>query len=182
MSGINLLPWRTWRRQRAVRGLQWMVLVSLLLGGVLAVAAAVQLDQWLAGHEQENARLDERINGLEGPLAAVEALRTERAALLAQDRELQRLDSRRQPFADLLARLAEIVPEHVRLDSLLLTSDALSLSGVARSGSEVAQLLRTLGQSPELDVPDLREVKSSVAGERFQMTAGLRQHLIPDPS
>ena len=182
MSAINLLPWREWRRARAVRRLQWALLVALLLGGVFTAVAAIQLNHRLEGHLRESVRLSERISGLQDALTAVDALRARRDALLEQGRELQALQARRQPAENLLARLTEIVPAHVRLDRLQLTADELSLTGLARSGGEVAQLLRNLGRSPELEVPDLREVKSSLAGERFQMTAGFRQLSAPDRS
>lgn len=172
MSGINLLPWREWQRQRAVRQLQWALLATVVTGAVVLLAMAVVLDRRLDAHLRENAAASERISGLDGALADIALLVVRRDDLLGQQAEL--LDLQRQPGADLLARLMRLVPENVRLDGLQLSRDELRLSGFARSGSDVAQLLRNLGQAPGASAPELQDITSTRAGERFQVLLGFR--------
>lgn len=174
MHAVNLLPWREWRRQRAIRTFQYGLLAAVLLGGLLVVVAVALLNQRLGAQLKENSRLDERTAGLDGPVAEVEGLVARRDELLKQRNELQALQRQGQSGAELLTHLTRIVPAQVRLDGLQLAGDELRLSGLARSGTDVAHLLRNLGQSPGLSAPDLQEVKSSSQGERFQIVVSLR--------
>lgn len=172
MSAVNLLPWREWQRQRAVRQLQWALLAAVVAGAVVLLVMAVVLDRRLAAHLRENAAATERISGLDGALADIALLTVRRDDLLGQQAELR--DLQRQPGADLLTRLMHLVPENVRFDGLQLSRDELRLSGFARSASDVAQLLRNLGQTPGVAPPELQDVTSTRAGERFQVLLSFR--------
>ena len=74
MSGINLLPWREWRRRRAIRYWQGMLSGSLLLGALLSLLGVVLMDQRLERQIAANVRLDERITGLAAGLEQVLSL------------------------------------------------------------------------------------------------------------
>lgn len=172
MSGVNLLPWREWQRQRAVRHLQWALLMAVVSGAVVLLAMAVVLDRRLEASLRDSAVASERISGLDGALAEIATLTSRRDELIGQQAEL--LDLQRQPGTELLTRLMRLVPENVRLDGLQLTRDELQLSGFARSGSDVAQLLRNLGQTPGARAPELQAVTSTRGGERFQVLLSFR--------
>ena len=118
MSGINLLPWREWRRRRAIRYWQGMLSGSLLLGALLSLLGVVLMDQRLERQIAANVRLDERITGLAAGLEQVSALRSRHAALQAQWNLLQGLRWRQASGGDLLFRLMEIVPAGARLSEL----------------------------------------------------------------
>jgi len=179
MPGINLLPWREWRRRRAIRYWQGLLCVSLLLGALASLLGSAWLDRHLERQSGVNDRLVQRIAGLAGDLEQVSALRERRDELLGQWNELQRLRDKGQSAGDLLLRLMEIVPPGAWLDELQLADGELRLSGLARGGAEVAQLLRNLRQAPGLGAPDLQEVVSSPAGERFRVLVSLQS---PEPS
>lgn len=174
MPGINLLPWREWHRRRAIRYWQGLLCASLLMGALISLVAGTLLDRHLDRQSGFNARLAERIVGLAGDLEQVSVLRERRDELLGQWNELQRLQEKGQSAGDLLLRLMEIVPPGARLDELQLTDGELRLSGFARGGAQVAQLLRNLRQAPGLGAPDLQEVVSSTAGERFRLLVSLQ--------
>lgn len=174
MHEVNLLPWRQWEHQRTVRRWQCTVLVALILGALLMLAGTDQLNQRLSEQLRENSRLDERLAGLEVPLAQAAAMQDRLQRLIEQRHELDALQRQRLAAADVLALLARAVPAQVRLDGVQLTGDQLSLSGVARSGREIAQLLQALERSPGMGAAELREVERSAAGERFQIVISLR--------
>lgn len=174
MTGINLLPWREWRRRRAIRCWQGALCASLLVGALAALVGSVWLDRHLARQSGVNERLVQRIAGLSGDLERVSVLREHRDELLGQWNELQRLRDTGQSAGDLLWRLMEIVPPGARLDELQLADGELHLSGLARGGEEVAQLLRNLSQAPGLGSPDLQELASTSGGERFRLLVRLQ--------
>ena len=173
MAGVNLLPWREWQRERSVRRLQLALLAAVVSGAMLALATAILLERQLGDYLREGAATSERITGLETVLADVAALKARRDGLLEQRAGL--LELQRQPGIDLLTRLMHLVPEQARLDELHLTREELRLSGFARSGGDVAQLLRNLAQAPGVQTPELQEVTSTRGGERFQVLLGLRE-------
>lgn len=173
MAGINLLPWREWRRQRAIRRWQGALLGSLLAGTLLSLLGITLVSQRLERRLEANARLAERIAGLAEDLEQVARLRERGDALQAQWVELQALVRQQGTGGDLLFRLMEIVPEGARLSEVHWTDHELRLSGLARTGSDVSQLLRNLGQAPGLGAADLQELVSSPAGERFRLLVSL---------
>ncbi|OLS64041.1 PilN domain-containing protein [Pseudomonas putida] len=173
MAGINLLPWREWRRQRAIRRWQGLLLASLLAGTLLSLLGVALVSQRLERQLEANARLSERIAGLSEGLAQVALLRERGEVLQAQWTELQGMVRQQGVGGDLLFRLMDIVPPGARLSELQLSEGELRLSGLARSGSDVAQLLRNLGQSPGLGAADLQELVSSPTGERFRLLVSL---------
>ncbi|MDR0276692.1 MAG: PilN domain-containing protein [Paucimonas sp.] len=174
MPGINLLPWREWRRRRAVRCWQGALCASLLVGVLVALLGSVWLDRRLEWQSGVNDRLAQRIAGLSGDLEQVALLRELGDELLGQWNELQRLRDKGQSAGDLLLRLMEIVPPGARLDELQLADGELRLSGLARGGEDVAQLLRNLSQAPGLGAPDLQELVSASGGERFRLLVRLQ--------
>ncbi|MHA6198433.1 PilN domain-containing protein [Pseudomonas wadenswilerensis] len=179
MPGINLLPWREWRRRRAIRYWQGLLCAGLLLGALVSLVAGAWLDRQLERQSEANTRLAQRVAGLAGDLEQVSALRERRDELLGQWEEVQRLRDKGQSAGHLLLRLMEIVPPGAWLDELQLVDGELRLSGFARGGAEVAQLLRNLRQSPGLGAPDLQELVSSPTGERFRLMVSLQS---PEPS
>lgn len=173
MTDVNLLPWREWQRGRDVRRLQYGLLAALVTGALMTMVMAVWLDGRLGVQLQESVLLDEQIASLHAALTEVEALNARNADLVEQQRELQALAS--QPASTLLGRLMYLVPDQVWLDSLQFTRQELRLTGLARSGPDVAQLLRNLGAEPGVGKANLNEVKSTIAGERFQLSLTLQE-------
>lgn len=173
MAGVNLLPWREGRRQRGIRCWQGLLLGSLLAGALLALFGVVLAGQRLARQVEANVRLDERIAGLAEGLGQVATLRERSAALQAQWRELEGLRRQHGSIGEVLFRVMDSVPAGARLSDVQLADGELRLSGVARSGGDVALLLRNLRQAPGLGAPDLQELVSSAEGERFRLLVGL---------
>lgn len=175
MSGtINLLPWREWRRQRSVRQLQGLLLAVVLLGAGIVLLLDQHADYRLAQQGQANATLRDAIAGLEGPLAELDDLVAQADALLERAQGLEAVQHAVSPGAHVLRPLATQVPQGLQLTLLTLEGTALRLEGVSQGRAAVTQLLRNLGQIPGLAELRLQEVKATVAGEVFQLTAQVR--------
>lgn len=171
---INLLPWREWRRQRSVRQFQGLLLAAVLLGAVIVMLLDWHAGSRLAQQGQANATLRDAIAGLEGPLAELADLVAQGDALLERAQGLEAVQHAASPGAHVLGPLATQVPQGLQLTLLTLEGTALRLEGVAQGRAAATQLLRNLGQVPGLAEVRLQEVKATVAGEVFQLTAQVR--------
>lgn len=172
MGEVNLLPWREWQRLRSVRRWQAAMLACLAGGLLLALVLAAALGQRLQHWVADNERLERGMAGLAEGLEHVVALKARGNELQAQLDGLSVLQAQRTFAGDLLSRLMAIVPPGVHLEELKWAEGELQLSGLARSGADVAQLLRSLRQSPGLDAADLQTLTSTREGERFRLQAG----------
>ncbi|MBV6289156.1 PilN domain-containing protein [Pseudomonas aegrilactucae] len=172
--GLNLLPWREWRRQRGVRQLQGLLLATLLLAIVGLVLLDRQASRRLALQGLANAQVSDAIARLQAPVAQVNGLAAQGDALLQRAQVLEALQHAASPGAQVLGLLARRVPPGVQLTALALEGNALRLEGVAQGRASVTRLMSNLGQSPGLADIRLQEVKATATGEVFQMSAQVR--------
>ncbi|MDU9389547.1 PilN domain-containing protein [Pseudomonas sp. zfem002] len=179
MGEVNLLPWREWQRLRAVRRWQAALLGCLVSGLLLTLVLAALLSQHLERWRTDNQVLETRITGLAEGLAQVAVLRERGEDLQVQLEALRELQAQRTSGSDLLSTLMAIVPAGVRLEELTWADGELRLTGLARGGADVAQLLHHLRMSPGLGMADLQALTSSSAGERFRLLAGRRTGTAP---
>ncbi|MHC6227862.1 PilN domain-containing protein [Pseudomonas sp. X10] len=174
MLRLNLLPWRERRRQAAVRRFQASVIGVM----VLALCGVMVLDhlsrqrlqqQALANmaRQEDLSRLDSRIEQLAAMGDALAALRTQQAALV-QLREGQGQAS------ELFAQIEAASPPGLYLTAMDLQGDQLRLTGLATSGSLVAQFVRHLQSSLLLRDVDLQQIKSGPQGDGFTLSAQMR--------
>jgi type IV pilus assembly protein PilN len=146
MIRINLLPYRTQRRQTKI--LQHLV-VAL---GVVFVAAALvftvdlietseltTLEDKFSELKIQNAQLQKRI----GKIKDLDNLRADVERKLELVEELQK---GRFYALVTLSKLATIIPENVWLQSIATTEETLTISGLGESNKAVANFMRALDQ------------------------------------
>lgn len=167
---INLLAWRTRRRQRRLR--LW---AGLFVGGVVAVGAATLLWLWLLIQAQaqwtaraEGAQLQQRAQA--SRLANIAALK-QRIETLRQ--QVERRVARRTSLAawePRLLALAEYTPSVLWFTNLTLTEKSLLLQGKARNPEAIAALQQSLRQLPGFPASEMGETaKESHREWRFSI-------------
>lgn len=171
MRRINLLPWREWQRQRALRRFKAALLVCALAGAVAVLIGDRLVRAEQARQQLASDALREDISALDQQLERLAQLTSQRDELAGQVNAIEALRADRQPLAEWLALLGRWVPYGVRLTGVQLLGAQLQVTGVARSGLEVAQLLEGLARLPGVAAPTLKEIKATPAGEQFQLTA-----------
>lgn len=171
MRKVNLLPWRDWQRQRAIRHLQGLLFAGVLLAGVGVLLADRYLRHATQREHLASATLQADFRLFEQRLAQVGTLDARRLSLIAQLDAIEALRARRLPLEHWLQRLGQQLPTGVQLGVLQLQGERLSLSGLAESGPQVARLLERLTQLPRVATPVLQEVSATAAGEQFQLSA-----------
>lgn len=146
MIRINLLPYRTQRRQTKI--LQHLI-VAL---GVIFVAASLvftadliksseltTLEDQFSVLKTQNAELQKRI----GKIKDLDNLRADVERKLELVEELQK----GRFFALVtLSRLATVIPENVWLQSISTTDGTVTISGLGESNKAVANFMRALDQ------------------------------------
>ncbi len=191
MIRINLLPHREERRKQRQKDFVAMLLLSAILGALVAIGVATYFSSQLSEQEQrnnfiktENARLDTEIK-------EVANLKQEIEALKARQQAVEDLQSDRNQPIYLMDELAQQVPEGVYLKSIKQDAQRVSLSGYAQSNERVSELLRNLGSnSPWLERPDLVEIRSVSLSQgkdakrvfEFSINAGIKRPRDNDPS
>lgn len=171
MRKVNLLPWRDWQRQRAIRQLQGLLCVSLLLGGVGVLLADLYLRHATQREQQASATLQADFRLFEQRLAQLGTLDARRRQLIAQLDAIEALRAHRLPLEHWLQQLGGQLPAGIQLGVLQVQGERWSLSGLAESGPQVARLLEHLAQVPGLVAPTLQEITALAAGEQFQLSA-----------
>ncbi|MFK8330673.1 PilN domain-containing protein [Pseudomonas sp. BJa5] len=165
---MNLLPWREQRLQRRIRHLQ---------GGMLGVGLVALLVIWrvdacareaLLRQARDDATTRQVIEALDAQLEQLAQHKAAQEQIRDRVEVLEQLQAGRLSRVALLERLADAVPQGVYLTALTAQGQRLRLTGVADSGSLIAQLLRNL--SSELGDADVHQIKAVDAGEAFELS------------
>lgn len=166
MIRINLLPHREEKRKQ--RRQQFFVVSALMV----AMGAAVGLlgHTYMAGNierqERKNAIFEAEIASLDKEIAEIKRLREQIDALVGRKQVIESLQGNRAEAVYVFNELVRRMPEGVYLRGLKQTGTRVALSGYAQSNSRVSHLMRGLDESPQLELPDLVEVKSAIKEDR----------------
>jgi type IV pilus assembly protein PilN len=170
MARINLLPWRTERRNQRQRDFYAML-------GVAAAAAVLFWLLWgyvmglrIDDQDSRNTYLKDQIHKLDEALVEVKSLETTRDNLKARKEIIEKLQAGRAQMVHMFDELVKTIPDGVRLLSLKQSGDVLTLQGVAQANGTVAAYMRNLDASPWLKSSDLQktEVKGTDQHNRYE--------------
>lgn len=161
MININLLPWREERKK--TQQIQFFVFAGIGLGIVLCalglwnMTIQSKIDTRLA----QNILLKNEISMLDGKLASIKNLKEEKAQLLARIRTVQHLQDTRVKTVKLLEGITKAVPEGLFLTELSRKEDRVVIEGNATSNSQVAQFMRNIENTEELESPVLSVIQAN---------------------
>lgn len=171
MTRINLLPWREERKER--RRKYFLVFLFAVAGvAALAVWLADQvIDRAIDRQMTRNSQLSREVTGLDSRIKAIDGLHEQREQLMERMKVLQDLESDRSAGARVLDQLARAVPDGVQLREVSIDGGAVAISGTAASNHDLAQLMRRLEASENLQAPRLQQVQANEArgGNGFQL-------------
>lgn len=166
MIRINLLPHREEKR-KALRQ-QFFALSGLV--GILAILIIVLVHGVISGYigqqEGKNEFLKKEIAVLDKDIDEIKRLKEQTSALLSRKGVIESLQSSRAETVLLFNELARQVPAGIYLKTLRQTGSKINLTGVAQSNARVSTLMRNLEASPQMERPDLIEIKAVNIGNR----------------
>ncbi|WP_312934412.1 PilN domain-containing protein [Pseudomonas sp.] len=171
MLRLNLLPWREQRRAAAVRRFQR----SLLGGGVVALALVLMIDQLAQARVRQqqvvNAAHQASAVALEQQVEQLHVLIEQRQQLEQRHAGLDRLRAGQDAVPSILAGLEQAAPAGLQLTRLHLKDGQVSLAGLAATPGLIAQLVRDIQRLAVLQDVEVKQIRSSPQGDRFELVA-----------
>lgn len=163
---INLLPHREERR-KALR--QQFYALAILIA-VLAITIVILVHGVIAGYigqqESKNAFLKKEIGTLDKEIDEIKRLKEQIDALVRRKDVIESLQGSRTEAVQLFNELARQVPAGIYLKAIKQAGNKINISGIAQSNARVSTLMRNLEASPQLERPDLEEIKAVSVGNR----------------
>lgn len=161
MTRINLLDWRSARRERRKKG--FFVLLGLAVVGAVAAVVLVMFALGTAVDNQQarNQYLKQQIADIDKQIRQIKELGKLRADLLSRMQVIEHLQQSRAATVHFLDEIVNTLPDGVHLTSLRQLGDKVTLQGVAQSNSRVSTYMKNLDASPWFADPRLVVIKTS---------------------
>ena len=161
MARINLLPWREEQRRERQRRFMSTLLVTAVLGVVLAFLAITVYNQKITHQNYRNELVQEEIRKLEIRIKRIDELERTRERLISRKQVIERLQASRSMTVELLDHLAKTIPVGVTLATVRQQGPTLSLTGSSQSNARVSAYLRELEGNDLFLNPQLDFVRSA---------------------
>lgn len=161
MSRINLLDWRSERRERRKREFY-----TLLAGSALVAVGIVVAVMWLLGsaityQQQRNQYLQQQIADINKQIKQIQALDKVRRDLISRMHVIEQLQQSRSATVHFFDEIVNTLPDGVYLTALKQQGQKVTLEGVAQSNSRVSAYMKNLDASPWFSDPRLIVIKSA---------------------
>ena len=156
---INLLPHREAARKRRRDAFNVNVVLSFLVGGLIAGGIYLWFESQIEAQRQRNTLLTGEIRRLDGQIKDIAGLESEITALRARQQAVEDLQSDRNVPVHLMTELVRQLPDGVYISSMRQENQNVTLVGTAQSNERVSELLRNLGNNtPWFSKPELVEI------------------------
>lgn len=156
---INLLPHREAARKRRRDVFNINVVLSFLVGGLIAGGIYLWLQGRIDAQRERNSVLTSEIRRLDGQIKDIAGLESEIAALKARQQAVEDLQSDRNVPVHLMTELVRQLPDGVYIASMRQENQNVTLVGTAQSNERVSELLRNLtNNTPWFSRPELVEI------------------------
>jgi type IV pilus assembly protein PilN len=162
---INLLPHREAAREKQKKQFFSQLILSALLGAVIAGAGYLWLGQQISEQQDRNRQLRDQTAILDNEIKDIAGLQAQIASLRARQTAVENLQADRNMPVHLLNEVVSRLPDGIFLQSLKQDGQNVLLSGVAQSQERVSELLRNMAneESLWLGQPELIEIVSATA-------------------
>lgn len=156
---INLLPHREAARKRRKEAFQVTMLVSGMVGLLIAAMVYWWFQAQIEEQQGRNAYLQTEIAVLNQQIKEIEGLEGEITALRERQKAVEDLQSNRNLPVHLLNELVKQLPEGVYISSIKQNGLMIDMQGVAQSNERVSEVLRNLSVgSVWFARPNLKEI------------------------
>ena len=184
---INFLPHRQVSLLQQRKAFVQNMALSCLLALLAALALSQLLAQQLAQAEETGLQLRQELKALESKLTSTGVLQTELKAARMREAVLQQFQTDSAQPAAWLWSLAEQVPDGLYWSSVSQDGRVVLVKGVARSSSQVFDLLSQMQRSaPWLQPPELLDMSLAAAvqqeGYPPGMNFSIRAELLAGPA
>jgi len=164
MPRINLLPWRAELRQKRKKEFVVALMGSLIVAAGTVYLSKLTVQGWTRAQESRNEVLRSEIATLNGQIAEIKTLETQRDRLKARMNIITQLQRSRPEVVHLLDELVNAIPEGVYLTQVSQQGTRIEIQGNAQSSTRVSALMRNIDDSEWLRRPGLEGVDFVTAG------------------
>jgi type IV pilus assembly protein PilN len=164
MTKINLLDWRTARRQK--RKQQFLVLLGLggLVSAAVVVLSYLTMDAAVDHQQKRNAYLQQQITELDKQIKEIQELQKTKASLLARMRVIEQLQQSRSATVHFFDEIINTLPDGVYLTHIRQAGNNVTLDGIAESNGRISAYMKNLDSSPWFTTPKLVVIRTSNTG------------------
>jgi type IV pilus assembly protein PilN len=178
MMRVNLLPHRQLKRAERQRQFGLMALLAAVAASAIVFAGWTYLGAKKQAQQDRNARLEQAIAKLDSEIKDIRDLKDQINNVLERKQVVENLQTNRSQAVVVLDELTRQLPEGLYLKSIKQTGNLITLEGVADTNARVATLVRNLGVSNWLELPNLVEIKTStlngIKQNDFTLTVNLK--------
>jgi type IV pilus assembly protein PilN len=184
---INFLPHRKFSLLEQRKAFVQNLALACLLALLTAIGLSQLLAQQLARAEETSLQLRQELKALDAQLTSTGVLQTELKAARIREAVLQQVQTDSAQPAAWLWPLAEQVPDGLYWSSVSQDNRVVLVKGVARSSSQVFDLLSQMQRSaPWLQPPELMDMSLAAAAQQEGYPPGLnfsiRAELLAGPA
>ena len=146
MIAFNLLPHREALRKFKRDQFNASVVLTLILGGVTALAMYGLLRFSTSAQQDNISVLEQEIRLYESQIIEIQDVKTQIDTLLARQKAFEDIQADRNSPVRLLSELADILPPGIALSKLVQNGQEITLEGTAQTNENLSQFLDKLGQ------------------------------------
>jgi len=178
MMRVNLLPHRQLKRAERQRQFGLMALLAAVAASAIVFAGWTYLSAKKQSQLERNNRLEQAITKLDAEIKDIKDLKDQISNVLERKQVVENLQTNRSQAVVVLDELTRQLPEGLYLKSIKQVGNLITLEGVADTNARVATLVRNLGVSNWLELPNLVEIKTStlngIKQNDFTLTVNLK--------
>lgn len=164
MTRINLLDWRSARRERRKREFY------VILGGSVVIAVAVVLlamgwlDSQIQDQRDRNQYLRQQIAQINKQIRKIQTIDRLRNSLASRMHVIEQLQENRSAAVHFFDEIVNTLPDGIYLTSLRQRGKEVTLDGMAESNGSVSAYMNNLNASPWFADPRLVVIKTGKGG------------------
>ena len=178
MTGINLLPWRSfWKKQKTSQLNAWLYF-SIWFGSAVSMIIYLYATACMKEVDEAVVYLGSEIKACDRSLVEVNQLQDAKAILLSKLNQVLVLESTRSLVPHFFDELAHLFPDELYLTAIQRVQNQMTLRGVSRSNRPVVHLLHQIENNAWMSQAMLTEIKedSDLPHEpSFQLTFTLQE-------
>ena len=158
---INLLDWRSERRER--RKKQFVVMMGIGLGmGVVVVGIALFLMKSTMAYQQSrNDFLKQEITAVDQKIKEIQELERVKENLLARMQVIEQLQASRSATVHFFDEIVSTLPDGVYLTAVKQQGSGVTIDGIAESNGRVSTYMKNLDASYWFADPRLVVIKTT---------------------
>lgn len=164
MTRINLLDWRSARRERRKREFYVILAGSLALAVAIVLVAMGWLDAQIQNQQARNQYLRQQIAQINQQIRKIQNIDRLRNSLASRMEVIEQLQENRSSAVHFFDEIVNTLPDGVYLTSLSQRGNEVTLDGMAESNGSVSAYMNNLNASPWFSDPRLVVIKTGKGG------------------